>query len=81
MHREQGGNVQALMEPDGFPLWLSEVEPGSTHDITAARQHQVLDVDNRTYNTLLRGLRCLGERAFALLVGRWRALRHITTVS
>lgn len=117
-HREQGGNVQALTDPDGFPLWLSEVEPGSTHDITAAREHvlgalywayshlnlptladggyagagigvhtpikqpagdQVLDVDNRTYNTLLRGLRCLGERAFALLVGRWRALRHITT--
>jgi hypothetical protein len=37
-----------------------------------------LDVDNRSYNALLRGLRCLGERAFALLVGRWRALRHIT---
>lgn len=117
-HREPGGNVQALMEPDGFPLWFSEVEPGSTHDITAAREHvlgalywayshldlptladggytgagigvhtpvkqpagnQVLDADNRTYNALLRGLRCLGERAFALLVGRWRALRHITT--
>lgn len=35
-HREEGGNVQALMEPDGIPLWLSEVEPGSTHNITAA---------------------------------------------
>jgi len=117
-HREQGGNIQALMEPDGFPLWCSQVEPGSTHDITAAREHvlgalywayshldlptladggyagtgigvytpvrqpagnQILHVDNRTYNALLRGLRCLGERAFALLLGRWRALRHITT--
>jgi hypothetical protein len=117
-HREPGGNVQAVMEPDGFPLWLSEVEPGSTHDITAARAHvlgalywaysqldlptladggyegagigvftpvkqpagsQVLDIDNRAYNALLRGLRCLGERGFALLTGRWRALRHITT--
>ena len=38
-----------------------------------------LDVDSRTYNALLRGLRCLGERGFALLVDRWRALRHITT--
>ncbi len=36
-----------------------------------------LDVD--TYNALLRGLRCLGERGFALLTRRWRALRHITT--
>jgi hypothetical protein len=117
-HREPGGNVQAVMEPDGFPLWLSEVEPGSTHDITAARAHvlgalywaysqldlptladagyegsgigvftpvkqpagdQGLDTDNRAYNALLRGVRCLGERGFALLTGRWRALRHITT--
>lgn len=115
---EPGGNVQTLSAPDGFPLWVSEVEPGSVHDLTAAREHvlgalywaasqlklptladggyqgagigvltpikhptdgHVLDVDNRSYNALLRGLRCLGERAFALLVGRWRALRHITT--
>ena len=39
---------------------------------------QVLDADNRTYNALLRGLRCLGERGFAVLTGRWRALRHLT---
>ena len=39
---------------------------------------QVLDVDNRTYNALLRSLRCLGERGFAVLTGRWRALHHIT---
>ncbi len=34
--------------------------------------------DTRTCNRLLRGLRCLGERGFALLVGRWKALRHVT---
>jgi hypothetical protein len=39
---------------------------------------QVLDVDNRAYNALLRGLRCLGEQGFAVLTGRWRGLRHIT---
>jgi hypothetical protein len=27
---------------------------------------------------LLRSLRALGERGFALLTGRWRALRHTT---
>jgi hypothetical protein len=114
---EHGGNVQALSGPDGFPLWVADVEPGSMHDLTAAREHvlgalywaaahldlpaladggydgagigvhtpikqpagdQVLDVDNRTYNTLLRGLRCLGERGFAVLTGRWRTLHHIT---
>jgi hypothetical protein len=113
-----GGNIQALSAPDGFPLWVSEVEPGSVHDMRAARTHVLgalywavshlelptladggydgagigvftpvkqpadgreLDVDTRTYNALLRGLRCLGERGFALLTGRWRALRHITT--
>lgn len=37
-----------------------------------------LDPDNRAYNTLLRSMRCLGERGFALLTGRWRALRHTT---
>jgi hypothetical protein len=115
---EPGGNIQALMAPNGFPLWVSDVEPGSVHDLSAAREHvlgalywaasqldlptladngydgagigvftpvkqpangQVLDLDTRTRNALLRGLRCLGERGFALLTGRWRALRHFTT--
>jgi hypothetical protein len=35
-------------------------------------------VDNRTYNKLLRAMRALGERGFALLVGRWRVLQHVT---
>ncbi|WP_199757538.1 transposase family protein [Micromonospora sp. Llam0] len=34
--------------------------------------------DNRFYNRLLRGLRRQGERGFAILVGRWKALRHTT---
>ena len=34
-----GGNIQAVLAPDGFPLWVSEVEPGSVHDLTAARLH------------------------------------------
>lgn len=115
---EHGGNIQALLAPDGFALWVSDVEPGSVHDLTAAREHvlgalywaasqlslptladngydgagigvftpikqpadgQTLDVDTRTHNALSRGLRCLGERGFALLTGRWRALRHVTT--
>jgi hypothetical protein len=102
-HRH-GGNVQAVFAPDGFPLWVSEVAPGSHHDLTVAREqvlaalyaaakhlptladggyegagHGVftpvrkpeggrdLHVDNQTFNLLLRALRCLGERGFALL--------------
>ena len=34
-----GGNIQAVIAPGGFPLWVSDVEPGSVHDITAARAH------------------------------------------
>ncbi|WP_399342049.1 transposase family protein [Umezawaea sp. Da 62-37] len=107
---EPGGNIQALLAPNGFPLWVSDVEPGSVHDLTALywaysqldlptlsdngydgsgigvftpvkqpTDGQVLDVDTRTHNALLRGLRRLGERGFALLTGRRRALRHFST--
>ncbi len=34
-----GGNIQAVTAPDGLALWVSDVEPGSVHDITAARLH------------------------------------------
>jgi hypothetical protein len=117
-HRAPGGNVQALMRPDGLPMWVSDVLPGHLHDLTCARtagvlgalywaasqldlptladsgydgagqgvhppikqpgDGQVLGPDNQTYNSLLRSARCLGERGFALLTGRWRALRRIT---
>ena len=32
-----GGNIQAVTAPGEFPLWISEAEPGSVHDLTAAR--------------------------------------------
>jgi hypothetical protein len=111
-----GGNIQAVLAPDGFPLWVSEAEPGSVHDLTAARVHALpalyraaatglhtladpgydgagigilipvkqpsggreLDINTRTRNAIQRSLRCLGERGFALLTGRWRTLQHIT---
>jgi hypothetical protein len=37
-HRH-GGNVQAVTRPDGLPLWVGPAEPGSVHDLTAARWH------------------------------------------
>ena len=37
--RHHGGNIQAVARPDGLPLWVSPAEPGSVHDITAARAH------------------------------------------
>jgi hypothetical protein len=38
-HRGSGANIQALMRPDGIPIWTSEVTAGHHHDITAARAH------------------------------------------
>ena len=35
---EPAGNVQALAAPGGVPLWVSDVLPGGTHDLTAARE-------------------------------------------
>ncbi|MFI0978265.1 transposase family protein [Streptomyces sp. NPDC021093] len=38
------GNVQFLATSDGTPLWVSEVEPGSTHDLVATRIHALPDL-------------------------------------
>ena len=117
-HRAPGGNVQAVVRPDGQPIWVSDVAPGHLHDLTVARDAgvigalnwaasqldlptladsgyegaghgiktpfkqpvggQTLAPDNQAYNTLHRATRCLGERGFAPLTGRWRALQRIT---
>lgn len=117
-HRAPGGNVQAVMRPDGQPIFVCDVAPGHLHDLTVARDGDVigalnwaaaeldlptladsgyegagqgiktpikqpaggqsLALDNQAYNTLLRSTRCLGERGFALLTGRWRALQRVT---
>ncbi|MFE7709361.1 transposase family protein [Streptomyces sp. NPDC057486] len=116
-HKTFGGNVQFLSAPDGTPLWVSDAEPGSTPDITAARIHalpalykaaadglptqadkgyigagigvlvpirrpkgrseRALHADTQTTNSLIRGIRALGERA-AELKQRWRTLQYIT---
>ncbi|MGH4016081.1 MAG: transposase family protein [Pseudonocardiaceae bacterium] len=111
-----GGNIHALFRPDGLPIWVFPVEPGSIHDLSAAREHVLgaryaaagkrlptladpgyegaghgvhtpvkqpadgteLDINTRTRTALLWALRCLGERGFALLTGRWRTLQHVT---
>lgn len=117
-HHTFGANNQAIMRPDGMPIWTSDGLPGHLHDFTCAHTHDILatlywaasqldlptladsgyegagqgvhtpfkqptdgqhlDVDNRTYNSLQRSLRCLGERGFAIRTGRWKVLRHIT---
>ena len=117
-HRAFGGNIQAVIRPDGLPLWTSPVAEGRTHDSTMAAGLDIyaalyraadqlglpaladsgyhgagpgihtpvklpvgstqLTPDQQAYNKLQRGLRAPGERGFALLTGRWKALRRIT---
>ena len=36
-HRAHGGNVQIISDPDGHPVAVSDVAPGSAHDLAAAR--------------------------------------------
>src|SRR3954452_4020336 len=37
-HRDFGANIQAVMRPDGLPVWTSAALPGHLHDLTCAQQ-------------------------------------------
>ena len=58
-HRH-GGNVQAVMRPDGLPLWAGPAEPGSVHDITAARLHALPAL----YRAAALGMPCLADSGY-----------------
>jgi hypothetical protein len=55
-----GGNVQAVMRPDGLPLWAGPAEPGSVHDITAARRHALPAL----YRAAARGMPALADSGY-----------------
>jgi hypothetical protein len=59
-HKRFGGNIQFLAAPDGTLLWTSDVEPGSTHDITAARVHALPAL----YETAADGLPTLADSGY-----------------
>ncbi|WP_435600763.1 transposase family protein [Streptomyces sp. C10-9-1] len=42
-HKRHGMNVQVLTDPFGRLLWASPALPASTHDLTAARQHGIIE--------------------------------------
>lgn len=60
-HHRHGGNIQVLTGPGGYPEWVSDVEPGSTHDITAARTHALPAL----YPAAARGLPTLTDKGYA----------------
>lgn len=59
-HHAFGGNVQVLTDHTGFPLWVCDVRPGSTYDLTAARE-LVLPA---LYPHAVRGLPVLADKGY-----------------
>lgn len=49
-----------VMRPDGFPVWISDVEPGSVHDLTVAREH----ARGALYAAAARGLPTLADAGY-----------------
>ncbi|MFF5307659.1 transposase family protein [Streptomyces sp. NPDC013161] len=56
-HKRHGMNVQVLTDPFGRLLWASPALPGSTHDLTAARQHGIIEALADA------GLKCWADKA------------------
>ena len=59
-HKQHGANVQVLQDPTGYPEWVSPAEPGSTHDITAARTHALPAL----YKAAAHGLKTLTDKGY-----------------
>ncbi|WP_189152184.1 transposase family protein [Streptomyces lacrimifluminis] len=57
-HKRHGMNVQVLTDPFGRLLWVSPALPGSTHDLTAARNHGIVDA------LAAAGLKCWADKAY-----------------
>ena len=49
-----------MLGPDGFPLWVSQAEPGSVHDMTAARIHALPAL----YHAAAHGLPALADPGY-----------------
>jgi hypothetical protein len=76
-------HVLAVMRPylENLPVLAESGYEGAGHGIHVPVRkpagNRELDRDTRTRNALLRSLRCLGERGFALMTQRWQALQHV----
>ncbi|WP_405922568.1 transposase family protein [Streptomyces sp. NBC_00035] len=57
-HKRHGMNVQVLTDPFGRLLRASPALPGSTHDLTAARAHGIVDALTGA------GLKCWADKAY-----------------
>jgi hypothetical protein len=77
-------SVLAVIRPfaEKMPVLADGGYEGAGHGVLTPMKKPAgmkeLDINARTRNALIRSLRCLGERGFALLSQRWRTLQHIT---
>jgi hypothetical protein len=55
-----GANVQAVMRPDGLPIWTGPAEPGSVVDLTAARLYALPAL----YRAAARGMPVLADSGY-----------------
>ncbi len=77
-------NVLGVLRPflDAMPVLADPGYEGAGHGVHVPVKKPAgvkeLDIGTRARNALLRSVRCLGERGFALLTQRWRTLQHVT---
>jgi DDE superfamily endonuclease len=77
-------NVPGVLRPflDAMPVLADPGYEGAGHGVHVPVKKPAgageLDIDTRARNALLRSVRCLGERGFALLTQRWKTLQHVT---
>ncbi|TDC89575.1 transposase family protein [Actinomadura sp. 7K507] len=57
-HHRHGVNIQFLTDPHGRLIWASPALPGSTHDLTAARAHGIIDA------LTSRAIACYADKAY-----------------
>lgn len=77
-------NVLAVIRPfvEKMPVLADGGYEGAGHGVLTPVKKpsgmKELDINARTRNALIRSVRCLGERGFALLTQRWQTLQHVT---
>jgi hypothetical protein len=77
-------NVLGVLRPfpEAMPVLADPGYEGAGHGIHVPVNKPAgvkeLDIDTRARNALIRSVRCLGERGFALLTQRWKTLQHVT---
>lgn len=66
--KRHGRNAQVLTDPSGRLLWALPTLPGSSHDLTAARQHGIIEALTEA------GLKCRADKAHQGVGGPVRAV-------